>query len=406
MLMIISTLMLLLITIKSINSWNKQNCYSFNNGLDIYVNNTNANILNYYQCPDYDSIDNTACSYPMKTTNYSGNNIINITYSDIVFVMLIGGSRGGDRELVRHYWMDMIPKDISLDIVLIADSCVRGDDYLNHTCPDNDPAILFKNDLYEKHIDNNHTISVIRTQGTSDFGYFRLACKTLTGFQILYNMYPHKKYYMKVDDDTILFPKRLLHFLSTLHTVTVPETPLYFGNVLNDHKIFLLCNDFSFNETSNSVVHRSPVGSEANVTGLCYAQGGIYGFNSMALQSFLNTTLCVPDMDCEVVGEDAYVAYKIYRETRAFVIQCEGFQTQPEKNIHYRLHSAIAIHHISDHFLATHMSILNELKELETNGSSNHTFSHGNYTFSHGNHTFSHGNHTFSQGNYTVYMKL
>ncbi len=371
MLMIQSTLLLLLlllILIKSIYSKNKQNCYSFNAGLETYVNNTKANILNYYQCPDYDDIDSTACRYPMKTKNYNdiNNNIMNnITYSDIVFVMLIGGSRGRDRELVRHYWMDMIPKNIQLDIVLIADSCIRKDDYLNHTCPDDDPANLFKNDLHAKHVDNNHTISIIRTQGISDYGYMRLACKTLTGYQILHSMYPHKKYYLKVDDDTILFPKRLLHFLTTLHTITVPDTLLYFGNMMNDHKLFLLCNDFSFNETSNDAVHRSPVDNEANVTGICYAQGGIYGFNNIALQSFLNTKLCIPGMDCEVVGENAYVAYKIYRETREYVIQCEGFQSQPEKNFYTRLQSAIAVHHISDHFLTTHMTVLNQFKELE-----------------------------------------
>ena len=70
-------------------------------------------------------------------------------------------------------------------------------------------------------------------------------------------------------------------------------------------------------------------------------------------------------MDCEVVGEDAYVAYKLYRETREYVIQCEGFQSQPEKNFYTRLRSAIAVHHVSDHFLTTHMSVLNQFKELE-----------------------------------------
>jgi len=113
------------------------------------------------------------------------------------------------------------------------------------------------------------------------------------------------------------------------------------------------------------IIIRGPIENEVNVTSLCHAQGGSYGLNNMAFKSFLNTPLCIPTMDCEVGGEDAYVGFKVYKETRGFVIQCEGFQSQPEKNLNIRLQSAIAIHHISDHFLTTHSNIMNELKTLE-----------------------------------------
>ena len=112
-------IIIILLFIKYVNSWNKNNCNSFNKGLDIYINKTNNNILNYYQCPDYDGLDSNACLNPMKTTTNNNSISSNITYSDIVFVILIGGSKGRDKELVRHYWLDMIPKNISLDIVLI-----------------------------------------------------------------------------------------------------------------------------------------------------------------------------------------------------------------------------------------------------------------------------------------------
>ena len=167
---------------KSTHSWNKNNCYDYNKGLERYGNSTNTDISNYYQCPDYDGIDSNACLFPLKT-RMNRSDINNITFTDIVIIMLIGGSKGKGNETVRHYWLDMIPPNISLDIVLIADSCYRNDDRLNQSqCPSTDPAHVFKNDLHEKHINNNHTISIVRTQGVSDFGYFRLACKTLTGF--------------------------------------------------------------------------------------------------------------------------------------------------------------------------------------------------------------------------------
>ena len=124
------------------------------------------------------------------------------------------------------------------------------------------------------------------------------------------------------------------------------------------------------NTTKTNVI-RGPIVNDVNITPLCHAQGGSYGFNNIALKSFLNTSLCTPEMDCEVVGEDAYVGFKIYKESHGFVIQCEGFQSQPEKNLNNRLQTAIAIHHITDHFLTTHSSIMDELKSIETN---NYTF--------------------------------
>lgn len=345
--------------------WNLNNCYDFNKGISNYANATNTLMSMYYMCPDYDGIDSNACKYAIPTrTTYIPK--VTIQFSDIVIVMTIGGSKR-DRDFVRHWWLDLIPKNVSLNIVLIADSCDRTNDWLNNTCPTTDPANIFRNDLYEKHIENDHNITIIRVQGISDVGYFRLACKVLTGFQIIYELYPTKKYYFKIDDDAIVFPKRLLNFLNTLHTVAEPEKPLYFGNIMNDHKHFLLCNDFSLNETNNGTVHKAP--DIENMTGICYAQGGAYGLNNYALRNFQNTVLCTPDMDCEVSGEDAYVGFKIYRESRRFVIQCEGFQSQQERNLYDRLRTSITLHHVNNVFLKNHNEILNELKMTEINNS-------------------------------------
>jgi hypothetical protein len=131
-----------------------------------------------------------------------------------------------------------------------------------------------------------------------------------------------------------------------------------------------ISNTYTTDTDSNIIIIRGPIENEVNITPLCHAQGGAYGLNNLAIKSFLNTPLCIPTMDCEVVGEDAYVGYKVYEASRGFVIQCEGFQSQPEKNLNSRLQTAIAIHHITDHFLTTHSNIMNDLKsnELKSRG--------------------------------------
>ena len=101
--------------------WNVNNCYDFNKGATNYANVTNTDMSMYYMCPDYDGVDSNACKYPMPTRNNYYTPKVSINFSDIVIVMTIGGARR-DKEQVRHWWLDLIPRTVSLDIVLIADS--------------------------------------------------------------------------------------------------------------------------------------------------------------------------------------------------------------------------------------------------------------------------------------------
>jgi hypothetical protein len=89
----------------------------------------------------------------------------------------------------------------------------------------------------------------------------RLACKLLYGVQHVIEAFPRKRYFFKIDDDTVWcvpfrkhtrhcqacahrpfalhihtlrprrFPRRFMSFLSTVDRVHAPDKPLYFGTV-------------------------------------------------------------------------------------------------------------------------------------------------------------------------------
>jgi hypothetical protein len=170
--------------------------------------------------------------------------------------------------------------------------------------------------------------SVVRAFANVDAGYFRLACKVLTGIHKIFDIFPTKKYYFKIDDDTVLFPGRLLRMINTLDSAAGSETtPLLFGTVLNDHKAFMLCEQHLF----------------------CVPQGGAgYGLNNAAMRAMtvkVYNWLCTAEMDLEKVDEDGYVGYRLFRDNGTAMIHCGGLRPHGG-NAEAHLPYALSFHHV------------------------------------------------------------
>ena len=141
----------------------------------------------------------------------------------------------------------------------------------------------------------------------------------------LHARFPQKSFYLKLDSDTMVFPRALLRFLQALHSNNPRARPLYFGSDRiaaktyfgqGRHSLFLSdpwrALDGSSAEASAYPLSEyrplsagrrrraqggggaeSPVWS--NHTGVCqsqnvsYAQGGAYGFSQSAMRALVGT---------------------------------------------------------------------------------------------------------------------
>lgn len=176
------------------------------------------------------------------------------------------------------WWLPLIKSQT--DIAVVADPCPNtegGNFYGVANMEDCDDAAA----RVVKHLQSNFpliTAHIVRVKKT-DVGYNILSCKMRTGAMYVYKHFPQKKYYFKIDTDTIVFPRRFLQFLRTLSSVTEPTSPVYFGTVVESGMGLLLCG--------REWTH------EGNVDkgGLCYGQGGAgYGLNNVGMQVCF--TLC------------------------------------------------------------------------------------------------------------------
>src|SRR5207244_3686576 len=112
-----------------------------------------------------------------------------------------------------------------------------------------------------------------------------------TGIKGILKLFPNKKYYFKMDDDTVLFPKRLLQFYRTLDKITNSSiNPIYFGTVSHLHKGIPLCGEMGWvrdtKEPGGGHASYSSQSSTKLVEGYatCYGQGGAgYGLNNIAM---------------------------------------------------------------------------------------------------------------------------
>lgn len=312
-----------------------------------------------YLCSNFDtsgfSCENTgvgltSCTEPYPLVHFKEPPAA-VTWNDIVLYMIVSSKT--IRRTVIDWWLQFVSKETlgndHLTLILIADACDAG-----NSCQDAATALQSEISSVNKLID----IYVVRGLLHIDTGYQRLACKLMTGIKEIFRLFPTKKYYFKMDDDTVLFPKRLLHFISALDRSTNSTgTPLYFGTVSHLSKSIPLCGELGWvvnsKEPGGGHVTYSQKNREVEGYSTCYAQGGAgYGLNNLAMKSLAATPPCTKDMDLESSSEDTYVGFALFRNLNTTLIHCGSFRPS---GLHAEGHlrHAISFHHISDHWMAT-----------------------------------------------------
>ena len=304
-----------------------RHCMDFNS-LPSYGASVGLDSADLFTCP-YDNIAGVKCSgqLPIKANLTDVLDSTSTLSWDDVAVFLPYGKDFRGREKVLDWWIDLFALDyptIRLDLIMVGPSCGAA----ATTCSDGASSLATHvNDTYGKHI----AMHFWRARGPADDGKSRLACKVLHSFIRIYEAFPSKKYLLKIDDDTVWFPHRLLRFLSTLDRVHESGLPMYFGSVLNGHKPIELCG-----APYGPVVARSPPHQRLDDElqrknsslsyDVCVAGGAMYGMNWRALAAFINVTLCTVDMDLEYDDEDGWVGFHLYRTLHLNVIHCSAFR--------------------------------------------------------------------------------
>lgn len=143
----------------------------------------------------------------------------------------------------------------------------------------------------------------------------------------LYARFPQKSFYLKLDSDTMVFPRALLRFLQALHSNNPRARPLYFGSnriasktyFRQDRHGLFLSDPWKALEGLRGEASASPLSEHRplsagrrrkaqgggvaespmwpNHKGVCqspnvsYAQGGAYGFSQSALRALVGTQM-------------------------------------------------------------------------------------------------------------------
>lgn len=332
----------------------KRHCSDFNSIASV---GALAGLDNIFVCPN-DGISRVFCSDEIKTKNINAIRSSSLKWSEILIFMNVANDKF--RLDILIFWLDLLPNtdpDNKLDLFLISD---------DNSTEQHNRYVPIINSKY-----SNIMVHMINGRVDIDSGYHRLPCKQIYGMNQIYNKFPKKKYYFKVDDDTILFPSRLLKFLNTLDSVINSEVePIYFGTVLNNHKFRILCDELGYNTITNSTVFPShgKLEEHNNITSTCYTQGGAgYGLNNIAFKSLaMNSSFCTSSEQYETDSEDTYVGYRMFKDFRTVPIHCGSFR--PNNNYaENTITRTISLHHIDKEWIQSHLIV----KQNELNNNNN-----------------------------------
>jgi hypothetical protein len=269
----------------------------------------------FHFCPD-DGISNSdMCTTPINMKAAADIKYASLPWEDIVVYILVQSKSVQTHSLL--HWLGTIPENQVLNLAFVADYC-------DSPCSDHVSGFADKIQAeFGKKLQLK--LKVIRTLQGSDQGPARVACKALTGMRNLYAEFPASKYYVKLNEDTILFPSRLQQFLSTLDAVAYAEKdPLYFGSILHLYRGIPLCDNMGLDEAGNPT-YPNKKGQMAGDP-VCNSQGEAYGFNNVAMKFFSNVSLCTHQMDLEAMQEDIYFGWKLFKDLRAVPIHCGAFR--------------------------------------------------------------------------------
>lgn len=336
--------------------------------------------VNYFQCPA-DGIANVACQegYAIR----SGDSDVQtpasleqaqVKLNEVVIYVLLGPASKVD---AFKWWLPLITE--KMDIVLVLDACEQDGAKLPNSSID---AVHKADDASEggggaseerqcdnfvrkmirelpekvKKMANFHVVHV----RPEDETYQKLSCKVSTAMREIYHAFPEKRYYLKIDTDTIVFPGRLLHFLSSLESVhkggvtdsqkpSESTHPIYFGTVVESGMDLLLCGSHEAWKTRYGNTRKG---------GLCYAQGGAgYGLNNHAMAAMAQAPSCTDPkrvtQDEFLANEDAWTGMQMHSLFNISVIHCGGFSSSelaPDR----KLRQSITFHYIDTKWLASY----------------------------------------------------
>lgn len=272
----------------------------------------------------------------------------NISWNDIAIMSIYGGSRSN----ILLWWLQFFEPspDTYLDFVIFENACPSTGSEITS----DSTSFVVKDELDACEGDTARLATTLKerfpfvrlhvVRGLQwDAGKHRIACKMLTGMIKSFRLLPHKRFYVQIDDDTVLFPKRLLRLIHTADATTPADKPLYIGTVLNDHRPFGLCGDFA--------------GAD-----VCCAQGGAgYVLNHEALAAFNRSVTnwpCKQSEGLEREDGDAYIAVRLYKEfqlrtdfvVNATLLHCGGFRPHGGSSADHFRH-AVSFHHIDDRWI-------------------------------------------------------
>lgn len=308
----------------------KAHCADFNHAV---YKIAAAQLPHAYACPATDGIAGTYCKDPFPTKNERDILPSSVTWKDLVFYILIGPRSNVDP---LRWWLQFIREQT--DIVFVADACPDA----ATTCTDSAQAIIdgIMRDFPLVHV---HLVRALPT----DSGYNILSCKLRTGQKLIYSQFPDRKYYIKFDTDTILFPRRLMSFVRTIDAVAERghESPLYFGTMVESGIPQLLCKHHTHGSTWTF--------PEQNAS-ICYCQGGAgYGLSNPVMRHMASVPSCERQAPSDL-PEDLYTALEVYNHFNHTVpIHCGGFRSSELVNDEW-FKQSISFHYIDAKWLRTH----------------------------------------------------
>lgn len=319
---------LLIVTTRGV----ERGCADFNHGAAVAAR---AGLEYVYVCPA-DGIANVVCTETFPVKNVTSVVQSSLSWSDVVVYMLAGPNSKFDAFL---FWLPLMTEP--LDLVIVADACPNE----AANCTDS----TFHMSQEAMRVNPHVRVQVARAHA-SDAGYNILSCKLRTGAKQVYDWFPAKKIYFKIDTDTVLIPRRFLSFLYTLDAVaatplaanssssSVSAAPLYFGTVEESGMHLLLCG--------RAWSHWGKV----EKGGLCYAQGGAgYGLNNFAMSLLASSPRCdakAPDSN----PEDTFTAYRVFSVANTTVVHCAGFSSS-EVVTDRRMRGSISFHYIDSKWI-------------------------------------------------------
>lgn len=291
-----------------------------------------AGLQDIYTCPA-DGISRLMCfeEFPLRSVGEITSS--SVGWEHVVFYLLVGPNSKTD---AFYWWLPFVK--VPFDIVIVGDSCSNNQE----TCDDH-PSRIRAEAANKFPLIRFHIVRV----NPPDNEYKYLSCKLRTGARKIYELFPDKKYYFKIDTDTIVFPKRFHNFIRTLDSVVSSNSshPIYFGAIVESGMNLMLCGRMTW--------------ERGNLTkgGLCYAQGGAgYGLNNIAMKTIASTPPCTME-NREEYPEDSFVAIRLWDVFQISVIHCGGFSSS-EIYTDFKAKTSITFHYIDANWLRGYGSAL------------------------------------------------